>query len=582
MRSLQSVLDLLTSKSKVATKIVVERIEKHPVHGLGWMMYPPFHPWTDASTLTIERNGTSRRASQNGVAVLHQHEQVQTIGLASYFIDSKIWVNELAGLDRINISESEVAGRDVLVLPLSDLTLSIDAKYGVVLAAEDSDESVRAVSVEFLDQWVDEEEPPAEEVPKYTETREELPPLEIPPAPSGNRNLRVLCTWGAMEGYIPGDQISLSLSFCLGDPPFEEIRTTRRGYIEPDDIDEGQRSYEFHADGWNAVIHTMLPLHAEDDLTGYFAHSSYEHTNRRTYAVITAVFHYGDDAILDVTLDGAQPPQPQGPLGWSSTCACDGKIFWLSTESLPFVQGFSVSTGELIHEISLPTFKEIVLQTVNEKAQALEKHWTIETIDLYKGKIWELPELNEVTKSAPPIPAGWKIHKSFGKNFHDVYTENRPWKRTILRIKPFKAIELDLGYAEISAIYQYGELIYLRSSEHYITFNHNLEILSVEVHENPELSYYRITEFPPGVSPTLGFPVGSLIMFHTQEGTYVFHDPKTTEQLATLNLYERWFEVEYASHDRIVISLRNSESCVLDEMLVWEPQNGWREHNLEC
>ncbi|MDO5372307.1 MAG: hypothetical protein Q4F10_02545 [Corynebacterium glutamicum] len=571
MRSLQSVLDLLTSKSKVATKIVVERIEKHPVHGLGWMMYPPFHPWTDASTLTIERNGTSRRASQNGVAVLHQHEQVQTIGLASYFIDSKIWVNELAGLDRINISESEVAGRDVLVLPLSDLTLSIDAKYGVVLAAEDSDESVRAVSVEFLDQWVDEEEPPAEEVPKYTETREELPPLEIPPDPSGNRNLRVLCTWGAMEGIIPewkpGDQVSLFLSFDLDDPPFEQLKTTRRGYTEPGEIYGNQRSYKFHADGWNAVISAKVPLRTEENLTGYFTHSSYADTSRRTSAVITAVYRHGKDAIIDVTLDGAKPPRYEESLDWSSTSTCDGETFWLSDKSLPFVRGFNVSTGKLVHEISIPTFNEIALESGN-RAHAAKK-------------LWELPDLKEATDPVPAIPAGWKLHKRFGKNFHVVSADNGTWKQTILRIKPFKAIELDLGYAKISTIYQYGERIYLRSDLHQITFNQDLEILSVEVHGNPDAGYWPLSDLPPGDSPTLGFPIGSLMMFHEQQDIYAFHDPKTTKQLTTVNLPKRQFEVEYASQNRIVISLKNPESRLIDKLLVWEPKTGWREQNLE-
>ncbi|AMA01102.1 hypothetical protein [Corynebacterium glutamicum] len=571
MRSLQSVLDLLTSKSKVATKIMVERIEKHPVHGSEWMMYPPFHPWTDASTLTIERNGTSRRASQNGVAVLHQHEQVQTIGLASYFIDSKIWVNELAGLDRINISESEVAGRDVLILPLSDLALSIDAKYGVVLAAEDSNELVRAVSVEFLDQWVDEEEPPAEEVRKYTEAREELPPLEIPPAPSGNRNLRVLCTWGAMEGIIPewkpGDQVSLFLSFNLDDPPFEQLKTTRRGYTEPGEIYENQRSYKFHADGWNAVISTKVPLRTEENLTGYFTHSSYADTSRRTSAVITAVYRHGQDAIIDVTLDGAKPPRYQEPLDWSSTSTCDGETFWLSDKSLPLVRGFNVSTGKLVHEISIPTFNEIALESGN-RARAAKK-------------LWELPDLKEVTDLVPAIPAGWKLHKRFGKNFHVVSADNGTWKQTILRIKPFKAIELDLGYAEISTIYQYGERIYLRSDLHQITFNQDLEILSVEVHGNPDAGYWPLSDLPPGDSPTLGFPIGSLMMFHERQDIYAFHDPKTTKQLTTVNLPKRQFEVEYASQNRIVISLKNPESRLIDKLLVWEPQTGWREQNLE-
>lgn len=566
MRPLQSVLDLLTSASKVATKIVVERVEKHAAHGLEWMMYPPFHPWTDASTLTIERNGASRRASQNGVAVLHQHEQVQTIGLASYFIDSKVWVNELAGLDLANISESEVAGRDVLVLPLSDLALSIDAKYGVVLAAEDSNELVRALSMEFLDQWVDEEEPPAEEVPKYTEIREKLPPLEIPPAPSGNRNLRVLCTWGAMEGYIPGDQISLSLSFCLGDPPFEEIRTTRRGYTEPGEMYENQRSYQFHADGWNAVISTKVPLRTEENLTGYFTHSSYADT-RRTSAVITAVYRHGKDAIIDVTLDGAKPPRYQEPFDWSSTSTCNGETFWLSDQSLPFVRGFKASTGELIHEISIPTFNEIALESGN-RARAAKR-------------LWELPDLKEVADPVPAIPAGWKLHKSFGKNFHVVSADNGTWKQTILRLKPFKAIGLDLGYAEIKAIYQYGERIYLRSDLHHITFNQDLEILSVEVHGNPDAGYWPLSDLPPGDSPTLGFPIGSLMMFHEQQDIYAFHDPKTTKQLTTVNLPKRRFEVEYTSHDRIVISLKNPESRLIDKLLVWEPQTGWREQSLE-
>ncbi|BAU97029.1 hypothetical protein N24_2767 [Corynebacterium suranareeae] len=566
MRSLQSILDLVTSASKLATKIVVERVEKHPVHGLEWMMYPPFHPWTDASTLTIERKGDSRRASRDGVAVLHQHEQVQTIGLASYFIDAKVWVTELAGLDLANIAESKIAGRDVLVLPLSDLTLSIDAKYGVILAAEDHNESVRAVSVEFLDKWVDEEQPPVEEAPTYQEISEELPPPALPPAPSGNRDLRVLCTWGDISDWKPGDQVSLFLYFNLNDPPFEQLKTTRRGFTEPGEIYKNQRSYKFHADGWNATISTKVPLRAEENLTGYFTHSSYAST-RRTSAVITAVYSYDKGAIIDVTLNGAKPPRYQEPLEWSSTSTCDGEIFWLSDKSLPFVRGFDVSTGKLLHEISIPTFNEITLENGNTVRAA--------------KRLWELPDLKEATDPVPAIPAGWTLHKSFGKNFHVVSAENGTWKQTILKIKPFKALELDLGFDEISAIYQYGELIYLRALLHTITFTKDLEILSVEVHGNPNAGYWPLSDLPPGDSPTLGFPTGSLMMFHEQEGTYAFHDPETTEQLTTVNLDRNSFSVAYSSHTKIVISLKNPESRLIDKLLVWEPKTGWREQSLE-
>lgn len=71
------------------------------------------------------------------------------------------------------------------------------------------------------------------------------------------------------------------------------------------------------------------------------------------------------------------------------------------------------------------------------------------------------------------------------------------------------------------------------------------------------------------------------MMFHEQQDIYAFHDPKTTKQLTTVNLPKRQFEVEYASQNRIVISLKNPESRLIDKLLVWEPQTRWREQNLE-
>src|SRR5699024_7123045 len=135
----------------------------------------------------------------------------------------------------------------------------------------------------------------------------------------------------------------------------------------------------------------------------------------------------------------------------------------------------------------------------------------------------------------------------------------------------FKAVDLDIGRSIITAIYPYGDRIYLRASNHHITFNQDLEILNVEVFGDPEVPESGLIYLPPGDSPTLGFPIGSLMMFHEQEGTYAFHDPETTEQITTVNLDRNSFSVAYSSRTKIVISLKNPESRPTNKVLVWEP-----------
>lgn len=607
MRSFQSILDLLNSASLVASKIVLERVEKQRSHGSEWMMYPPFHPWASQKPLMVERKGLEMRVSRGSVDILrripgsrwefsagypipvfHPNHKVEVIGLTSYFMDSKTWLSELGGLDPADIAEETHADRPVLILPLRHVTLSIDAEHGIVLAAENTNERVHAVSVEFLDNWespqwsgevsVVEQEPLEQPEPANPS------PLVMPDAPSAARSLRVLCPWGSVPDKQIGDQIALFLSFELDEPPHEQLMTTRRGYTEPGELYKDFRTYTFHSDGWNALVSTKKPLRREENLTGYFTHSSYSDINYRTYAVITAIYRHGSDAIIDVTLDGAQPPKFQEPLEQNSTSTCDGETFWLSDTGLPYVQGFHVDTGELIHEIPIPTFRDIQLEKGNQ-AREIKKHWAGGVID-YDGTTWELPHLNEVTETKPNIPAGWKLQHSFGNNFHALKHESllsagtESLHQAIYRSEPSCLVELDLGFLEIDSILHYGEKIYLRTISHFITFTTDLEILSVEVKGNPDMLYSPLSDLPPGTTPGLALRYDSLVGFREKDNVHAFHDPETTEKLTVAEFNTRSSIVEYASRTKIVISLKNPKNMLIDALFVWEPHLGWHQRQL--
>lgn len=573
MRSFQTILDLVNSASEVATKIVLKRFEKRITSETDWVPYQRFSLWSVGSPLTIERKGPDVRVSKDNTAILQRYQRPEAEGLLSYFMDPKPWITELAGLNLDDVSEDTVAGRTVLVVPLSNVILSIDAEFGMILTAENDIEKIHAISVELLEKW---------RSSHYPEPH--FPAAVLPPASTGNRNLRVLCPEFSIPSVNVGDQVLLFLTFDQNLPPVDQLETTRRGYTDPIQLDYDHRQYRFHADGWDAIISTVEPLHDEEELTGYFLHRLDPDSAYPTIAVVTAAHYHGTDAIIDVTLDGVHPPKNQETLEGISTSTSDGDIFWLSDESLPFVRGFSVSTGELSHEISIPTFQEIVLDSAN-RARVKQKQWPHDFSDC-KGKTWELPDLKEVFEAVPSIPAGWRLLDSFGKNLHNVTRENPRlndnfWLQTILRLKPFKAVDLDIGRSIITAIYPYGDRIYLRASNHHITFNQDLEILNVEVFGDPEVPESGLVYLPPGDSPTLGFPTGTLMMFHKQERTYAFHDPETTEQLTTVNLDRNSFSVAYSSRTKIVVALKNPESHFIDKLLVWEPQTGWREQNLE-
>lgn len=272
-------LDLLRSARSIPTRMVLDRTVKKPPEYRGWAISGHAFFFTDPSDLTVVRNGRELHIHRDGVDLLRraagrvwQFEDVvpveyrdDDIGVAGPlggflgFVDS---LSELSGFDATQVREGSIAGRDVLIVVLDSVTLSIDAKHGVILGVENEMESVFATSVDFLDYW---DSPvwggPVTE-PEREPEPEGIPPITLPPAPTGERDLRVLCTQEAMEGEIPdwkpGDTVRLELSFTIGSPPLEGLQSTRRGRLVPEKLFDDARTYTFLAHGWAARVFSTL------------------------------------------------------------------------------------------------------------------------------------------------------------------------------------------------------------------------------------------------------------------------------------------------------------------------------------
>ena len=600
MHSLQPILNLLDSVDSVATRMVLDREVKREEHGFEWVMFRPFSPWQDASPLTVARKGRDMHVYRDGVDILrrtrdglwefgpgntipvfYQSPRISVLGLTRYFLESPTWLSELGNFDADTVTEGEIAGRDTLIIPLGDVVLSIDAEHGTILSAENSTERVFVTDIEFLDDWEPPEwtgvVAPSEEQAPQEEEQPEFEPVVLPPAPVGGRNLRVLCTWHDMEGatpaWQPGDHVAFFLSFNLGEAPLEGLGTTRRGHLEPGELYTDYRSYGFHADGWNALLATEKPLHREEELTGYFTHSTYSTFDIPTHVVITAVYHNGPDTIIDATLDGAIPPPLKAPINDGGSSTSDGKTFWVTDTGLPHILGFSVDSGMLTHEISIPCWENVRLRDGNIASTPNRK--------------WILPALKEVEDYQPATPEGWKIHQSFDDNLHsliEVTTENTGIypRQALLQTDPHQLVELDLGALLINEVFRYGERIYARTYHHFITFTTDLKIIGVETQGRQEALYTPLGDLPPGTTPSHGTRIDSLIRFHLGENVYAFHDPQTTEQITTFRkpLGKR-SEIVHATANKIVVAVYDRATRRVDSLKVWEPARGWQTRVLD-
>lgn len=563
------------------------------------MMDRPVFLWKDPEPLTIARNGYELDIKRGGadilrrtaggvwefedgnpVPIFYENPSIGVLGLTRYFTSPQLGLDEFDGFKPSEIEKGTIAGRPVFILNLGEVTLSIDAEHGVILAADNNSESVTATEVEFLSEWHSpawdgEIQVPAHDTPHK---KPQADPIKLPPVPTGPRNLRVLCTQAAMEGDIPdwkpGDNVGLFLTFDMNEAPLDGLMTTRRGYLEPGELYSDYRSYGFHADGWNALIYPEKPLHREEELTGYFTHCTYSNFDLWTYVVITAVYRHGPDTIIDATLDGAIPHRLQARTGGDGSITSDGETVWIAESGLPYVRGFNVDSGLLTHEMSVPCWGSISLKDGN--------------IAWSPDKSWRLPELAELpADSSPEAPAGWEIVEEFGGNLYSLMqtieaTVGDYSGQALMQSDPYRFIELNLGTSLINEVFRYGDRIYLRTYHHFITFNQDLDILDIEAEDKKETLYSPLSDIPPGTTPRHAIRIGSLIRFRPEKDVYDFHDPETTKQIATFKPSQKQrLDIIHAAADKIVIALHNPKTRLVDSVAVWEPEKEWRTQKLD-
>lgn len=386
---------------------------------------------------------------------------------------------------------------------------------------------------------------------------------------AGDRGLRVLCTFHGLEGCVPGwkpgDHLLLFLSFNLGEAPVEGLMTTRRGVTEQGELVDGGRLYGFHADGWNAQLYSSRPLHREVELTGYFTHSTHSSFDVPTYAVVTAVYQHDSDTIIDVTLDGAIPPPLQDPS--DGQVICDGSTLWIIESPLPFLRGFSVSTGELVEEISVPTWDPLI--RVGD--------------DLVSDRIhsWRLPDLEPVKIGSPPeVPEGWEIIRDFGNGLCSLIqaieaTVGDYSSYSLMQVgNPPCLLDFDLGRYEVNGAYRFGDKIHVSTWKHHLVLAADFTVLETDIKEDLLLMYTPLTT-ATGLSS--GRTVGPYVVFREPDGL-TFHDAVTTEKITELSQPEKaWMKVAHASEERIVVILHRN---TVHAIAVWEPDSGWRECKL--
>lgn len=576
-------LDLLKSAQSVPTRMVLDRTLKKPPEYRGWAIGGHAFFFSDPAGLTITRNGRELHVHRDGVDLLrraagrvwqfdgpvpveYRDDDIGVPGPLGGFLGFVDSLSELSDFDAAQVREGSIAGRDVLIVPLDEVILSLDAEHGVILGVENDMESVFATSVDFLNFW----DSPVWGGPVTEPEREPepagIPPITLPPAPTRERDLRVLCTQEAMEGEIPdwkpGDTVRLELSFTIGSPPLEGLQSTRRGRLIPEKLLHRGRTYTFLAHGWAARVFTRTPLPEDVELSGYFIHCTYTGFETNTYVVITAVYRHGSDTIIDATLDGAVLPPIQPATDGS--CISDGEILWIASSELPLVRGFSLSDGKLLHELTIPTWDHIYLEKP-DKVTAGEKHWQLPGLE----KV-EAPERKEP-------PPGWEQPQKHTNNLYSLWAELGPdlqggTCQALMTLDPFQLVSLDLDGFTISNAYRFGDRIYAETMHHVIVLSLALEV------EQIYTNHGFFTPHPD--APQMGTPAGELICFEDAE-IFSFHDPLTTNQLVDFVIPDGFIpHVVVGEPDRIVISLENKTSRLHKTAWVWESDSGWRECRL--
>lgn len=371
------------------------------------------------------------------------------------------------------------------------------------------------------------------------------------------RKLRVLCTFHAMEGWIPdwkpGDHLHLFLSFNLGSPPVEDLLTTRRGFLERGELVEGGRTYGFHADGWNAQLYTPIPLPREVELSGYFTHSLHSSFDIPTYAVVTAVHRHEAGAIIDVTLDGATPRPLPAPT--DGQVLCDDHILWILEPPLPYLRGFSLSTGEFIAQLSVPTWDPLIRIGDNLISD--------------RSNCWRLPDLSPVVIANPEAPEGWETMRDFGNGLYSliktIEASTGDYSSTsLLQVAPPRLLDFDFGGYEVTAAYHFGNKIHVFTWKHHLVLTEDFRVLEVETKEDLPGMYTPIARATGLESGTV---FGPYVVFAEHDGL-VFHDQVTTEKITELPRPDKtWLEVAYASAERIVVALRRN---TVQAIAVWE------------
>ncbi|MGP6174614.1 hypothetical protein [Corynebacterium sp. A21] len=581
--SINSLLELLASGKSVATKMNLARTIKTRESGFGWMMGGSILLAVDPAGLSVHRNGWELHVLRDGEDILRRTKQgawhfegdpvpsfhpggdVASFGLMPYFLGFPLVLRSFSGYNAAAVQETVFIGRPVVIVPLAEFTLTIDTEYGVILKMEDATEMLQATEVTFPDSWSSPTwEGPTQTPPGLSEESAEPAPRPeppvLPPTPEGPRELRIYCGQDALEGsmpdWTPGENLRLRLSFSLDEPPLAGLLTTRRGLLDPRD-DTDHRRYTFRAQGWSALLQPEEPLREEEELRGYFRDAGYADFSEPTDVVVTAVHHYDQDLIIDVTLDGALPP-PLEPHRDGSVAA-DAETLWVAEYRRPVIRGYDRRTGELLHHRYPPTDMPVVLK---EGPLA----WNFTTA-------WTLPELEETAEQVlPAVPEGWEFYTTLDTDLHVLRAKERA-TQALLRTHPALFQEVDLEGWVINDGYQLGEQIIVWSMSNLLVLDKDLNVQEIYA-----IDTFSSEPSPQEGAPELGRKVGTQVVFSNAESSRLrFVDAQTVVTLTTFTAPETHrAEPVYGTGELILVALWNDSNQIVDRLATWSPANGWQ------
>ncbi|MGD7001442.1 hypothetical protein [Corynebacterium halotolerans] len=500
----------------------------------------------------------------SGRPVFRPVPRIDLLGPLDWFACANLNLAALAGLELADVTTDMVAGRRVLVLPLPDVTLRIDAEHGTVLGLTAEGIAVRATRVRFpttlpSPAWegaVREPEPTA--VPDDAPAR---PTVHLPPAPEGRRELRILCDALYFEGNLPdwrpGDSVRLELSFLLRKASLPGLRTVRRGRLYPFDTESRKWQYAFRAEGWAAHVHSPEPCFPEQELAGYFAaRSSYgfgfpESTDVR----ITHVHRAGRDLVIDTTLDSALPPAlPEYGDGIADS---DGQTLWVTDRGRPRVRGYRVDTGRHTHTIDVPTYAPL----------QLDGGATVST----GNRSWRLPLLEEIpprTGNEVDVGDDWLLHRHL---FEDLYVLRRKGNRdqAVALTGAGSLTEVNLGGEAINDGYRLADQIIVRGFQTEVVLDRQLNITAVRRQgrvQGKALGPYAVfsdeyAEEDPGELVFRGMDTGAVVARYAD----------TADTVA---------QAVFAGPDRIVVAEWLPHTRRISRVAVWSPGTGWRVNEL--